>query len=108
MTLHTEALGLGIPEDGHTAYRLGLARARIDARTEAFAAIRGAAAVAREHDRRAAFYAQQVLRNATPEGLACDDRLVDVESVAASIWDHVTSARAVRSAIRAAIGSEKT
>jgi hypothetical protein len=76
-------------------------------RIMAFGAIRRAAQIAREHDQRAAFFAREVLQNATPEGLNCDDRLLHVETGAQSIWDHVTSARAVRRAIRAAIGSEK-
>jgi hypothetical protein len=45
-----EDLGLGIPEDSHAAYRLGMMRANLDARIEAFAAIRRAAAVARLAD----------------------------------------------------------
>lgn len=47
-----EDLSLGIPEDSHAAYRLGITRANLDARIAAFAAIRRAAEVAREPDLR--------------------------------------------------------
>ena len=46
-----EDLGLGIPEDSHAAYRLGITRANLDARIAAFAAIRRAASEARVYDR---------------------------------------------------------
>jgi hypothetical protein len=78
-----QLLALGIPEDGNTAYRLGLARARIDARTQAFAAIRLAAELAREI-----------------EALA----LIAPDPYGQELW---AKARGVRLAIRAAIGSDK-
>lgn len=84
----------------------GAARENELHRIEVFGAIRRAARIAREHDQRAAFYARDVLQNATPEGLNYDDRLLHVEAGAQSIWNHVTSARAVRQAIRAAIESD--
>jgi hypothetical protein len=92
MTLHTEALGLGIPEDGHTAYRLGLARARIDARTEAFAAIRRAAEQARFWD-------------ADADRLRGRDSFPDEWQV---VRESEKRAALIRAAIRAAIGSDNT
>jgi hypothetical protein len=91
MTLDTEALGLGIPQDGHAAYRLGLARARIDARTEAFAAIRRAAAQARIYQSDA--YWDVTTQTATRIPSPDDPCLICAE--------------VIRDAIRAAIGSDK-
>ena len=70
--------------------------------------IRKAVSVARYYDQQAKIFKAQVQRVVKEDKLENLDWLVDVECGANNLYYSIETANAVRRAIRAAIGSEKT
>lgn len=77
-------------------------------RVEAFGAIRRAIEVARYHDDWELRHADALVRlTSDSKGFCNEDDLLQIETSANSLWHHMECAARIRSAIRAAIKSDK-